>query len=148
MSHQNFSIGKKSKPSGDVSSPRVLLWKTWPPLAPLFFEFCWGPRGEVLYPSPYLFVKSNPVFLKVASCSVCCAGGGGRLPFSPAWSSLELITRGCWKKSVSLQGPRLPAEISAFSMTCYGKYNTRRLLYLRWSNWFWIFFLCQNENKR
>lgn len=59
-----------------------------------------------MYPFPYLFVKSNPVFLKVASCSVCCAGGGGRLPFSPAWSSLELITWGLLKKSLSpCEGP-------------------------------------------
>lgn len=80
-----------------------------------------------MYPFPYLFVKSNPVFLKVASCSVCCTGGGGRLPFSPAWSSLELITWGLLKKkkSVSLRGSWLPDEISAFSRTCYDKYNTR-----------------------
>lgn len=75
------------------SSWRALLGG---PLAPLFFEFCW--RQEE-YPFPYLFVKSNPVFLKVASCSVCCAGGGGKPPFNPACSSPELITRGLLKKA-------------------------------------------------
>lgn len=145
MNHPNFHIRKKSRPRQT-------------PLGRLFFEdmatssfvlwFLQETGGEVLYPFPYLLVKSNPVFLKVASCSVCCAGGGGKLLFNPAWSSLELITRGCWRKSASLQGPRLPGEISAFSMTCYGKYNTRRLLYLRWSDWFWISSLCWNENKR
>lgn len=146
MNHQNLHIRKKLRPSGH-SSRKALLWRhgRWLLCSWTFAQ----DRGvRFLYPFPYLFVKSNPVSLKVASCSVCCTGGGGKLQFNPAWSSLELITWGCWRKSVSLQEPQLPGEISAFSMTCYGKYNIRRLLYLRWSDWFWISSLCWNENKR
>lgn len=148
MNHQNLPVRKKWRPSRH-SSGKALLWRhgRWL-LCSLIFLQETGGGARFLYPFPYLFVKSNPVSLKVASCSVCFTGGGGKLQFNPAWSSLEFITRGCWRKSVPLQGPRLPGEISAFSTTRYGKYNTRRLLSLRWSDWFCISSLCWNENKR
>lgn len=109
----------------------------------------WETRWGILYPFPYLFVKSNPVLLEVAFPVQFAMPVGAKsciLTQHRAFSSL--LTRYCWAKSVPQWLPWLPDEISTFPMICYRKYNTKRLLYFELGDWFWISWLYWNENKR
>lgn len=102
-----------------------------------------------MYPFPYLFVKSNPVLLEVAfPVQSAMPVRAKSCILTQHRAFLSLLTQNCWGKSVPQWLPWLPDGISTFSMICYHKYNTKRLLYFGLGDWFWISSLYWNENIR